>query len=188
MTIESKGKNQFMKKIIFFAAAAGLCGFSLRADEPAMSNTNLNSLNRYASPTYSTDDYVGKFGAGIILGEPTGASLKYWLNETMAVDGAFGLSSHDNTDLYLQGDVLWHNFDLIPVSQGRLPVYFGVGGLARFRDHNRDNEVGVRVPVGLSYMFENAPVDIFVEIAPAIDFTPDARGEITGGIGIRYWF
>lgn len=174
-----------MKKIIYLAAVAALCGFSVRADEPAMSNTNLN-IN--ASSSYSTDNYVGKFGAGIILGEPTGASLKYWLNDTMAVDGAIGWSSHDDANLYLQGDVLWHNFDLIPVSQGRLPVYFGVGGLARFRDHNRDNEAGVRVPVGLSYMFDTAPVDVFAEIAPAIDFTPDVRGEVTGGIGIRFWF
>ena len=174
-----------MKKTIFFAAVAGLCGFSVRADEPAMSNTNLNI---YASPTYSTDNYVGKFGAGIILGEPTGASLKYFFNDTMAIDGAIGWSSHDNTDFYLHSDILWHNFDLIPVSQGRLPIYFGVGGLARFRDHNHDNEVGIRVPVGLSYMFDNAPVDIFVEIAPALDLTPGTRGEIEGGIGVRYWF
>jgi hypothetical protein len=48
--------------------------------------------------------------------------------------------------------------------------------------------VGVRVPVGLSYIFDDAPVDIFVEIAPTIDFVPDVRGEITGGIGIRFWF
>jgi hypothetical protein len=29
---------------------------------------------------------------------------------------------------------------------------------------------------------------IFVEIAPALDIAPDVQGEITGGIGIRYWF
>jgi hypothetical protein len=83
---------------------------------------------------------------------------------------------------------LWHNFDLIPVPQGRLPVYFGVGGLVRFRDDNQDNQAGIRVPVGISYMFDKAPVDIFVEVGPALDLTPDVRGDITGGIGVRYWF
>jgi len=58
----------------------------------------------------------------------------------------------------------------------------------RFRDHNHDDEVGIRVPVGLSYMFDNAPIDVFAEIAPAIDVTPDVRGEITGGVGVRFWF
>jgi hypothetical protein len=37
-------------------------------------------------------------------------------------------------------------------------------------------------------MFDNAPVDVFAEIAPAVDVSPDVRGEITGGVGIRYWF
>jgi len=174
-----------MKKIIYATVLAALCGFSVHADAPAMSDTNV-----IAKPAnnYSMDSYVGKFGVGVILGEPTGASLKYWLNETMAIDGALGASSRDDTDFYLHGDVLWHNFDLIPVSQGRLPVYFGVGGLLRFCDNNHDNEAGIRVPVGLSYMFDNAPIDVFAEIAPAIDVTPDVRGEITGGVGIRFWF
>src|SRR5258708_6964439 len=146
-----------MKKFIYTAALAALCGFSARADGPAMSNTNA-----IASPVrYSADNYVGRFGVGVILGEPTGASLKYWLNDTMAIDGAFGASSRDNTQFYMHGDVLWHKFDLIPVSQGRLPLYFGVGGLVRFRDNNHSDEVGVRVPVGLSYMFDNIPVDVF---------------------------
>jgi hypothetical protein len=172
---------QFMKKIFYTTALLILSGLCVRADETMAINTN-------STPANSMTDYTGKLGVGVIIGEPTGASLKYWLNDTLAIDGAAGWSFHHDSDLCLHGDVLWHNFDLIPVSRGRLPVYFGVGGLARFRDHNRDNQIGVRVPVGLSYMFDNAPVDIFVEVAPAIDLAPDVRGEITGGVGVRYWF
>ena len=51
-----------------------------------------------------------------------------------------------------------------------------------------DNQVGIRAPIGLSYMFDREPIDIFVEIRPAIDIAPSVRGDITGGIGIRYWF
>jgi hypothetical protein len=170
-----------MKKIFYMAVLTGLCGFPVFADEQPL-------VTKTSSSGDSPDSYVGKLGAGVIVGEPTGGSLKYWLNDTLAIDGAVGWSSHDNTDLYLHGDVLWHNFDLIPVAQGRLPVYLGVGGLMRFRGDNQDNQAGVRVPVGLSYMFDRVPVDIFVEIAPAIDFTPDVRGDLTGGAGIRFWF
>jgi len=47
----------------------------------------------------------------------------------------------------------------------------------------------IRLPVGLSYMpDDNLPMDIFVEIGPAIDIAPDVQGEITGGVGVRYWF
>ena len=170
-----------MKKSLYALILTALCSFSGHADEAA-------TLSKTSHPDVSTQDYVGKLGVGIILGEPTGGSVKYWLNDTLALDGAIGWSSHDHTDVYLHSDVLWHNFDLIPVSKGRLPVYLGVGGLFRIRDDNRDNQAGIRVPVGVAYMFDNAPIDVFAEIGPALDVTPDFRGEVTGGVGIRVWF
>ena len=88
----------------------------------------------------------------------------------------------------MQSDVLWHKFNLIPVSEGSMPVYFGAGGLLRFRNSGEDDQFGIRLPVGVSYLFDNAPVEIFAEIGPALDLTPAVRGEVTGGIGIRYWF
>jgi hypothetical protein len=172
-----------MKIQFYTALLVVLPGFYACADESTMP---LSKTNR---PDDTAASYPGKLGVGVIVGEPTGASVKYWLNDTLAVDGAAGWSVHDNTDFYVHGDLLWHDFDQIPVSSGRLPFYIGVGGLVRFRDDNNlDNEVGIRVPVGVSYMFENAPLDIFVEIGPALDIAPDVRGEITGGIGVRYWF
>ena len=170
-----------MKTIIFTTALLAWSGLCVRAGESLAVNTN-------SMPVNALTDYAGKFGIGAMVGEPTGASLKYWLNDTVAIDGAVGWSFHEDSNLYLHSEVLWHNFDLLPVSHGRLPVYFGVGALARFRDQNHDNEVGIRVPVGLCYLFENAPVDVFVEVAPAIDVAPGVRGEITGGVGVRYWF
>jgi len=170
-----------MKKYFIAAVLTALCGMSARADESS-------ALTKSTSSTGSADNYAGTLGAGLIVGEPTGGSIKYWFNDTLAIDGAVGWSSHNHTDLYVHSDVLWHNFDVFPVSKGRLPLYFGVGGLLRFRDDNKDNQVGVRVPVGVSYMFDNLPLDVFAEIGPAIDVAPDVKGEITGGVGIRYWF
>ena len=166
------------------ASLVTVIGWSSWADESNTTSTSKSTL----TPTTSTTSNSGNLGVGVIIGEPTGMSLKYWLNETMAVDGAFGWSTEDDSVFYMHGDLLWHNFDLIPVSRGRLPVYFGVGGLVRFRDNGNDNQVGIRVPIGLSYMFDDLPLDIFAEIGPAIDVEPDVRGEITGGIGVRYWF
>ena len=163
---------------IFCCAAllATVCGLCARADET-------DALTKDIGPSDA-----GRLGAGIIVGEPTGASVKYWFNDLMAIDGAAGWSTHDHSDFYLHSDVLWHNFDLIPVPRGRLPVYIGAGGLVRFRDDNRDNQVGIRVPVGLSYMPDGLPIDVFAEIGPALDVSPNVQGEVTGGIGIRYWF
>jgi hypothetical protein len=170
-----------MKKTILTITTTALFGISARADDAIMTATN-------TAPAYQNYPGEKRLGVGVIVGEPTGASVKYWLNDTLAVDGAAGWSFHDHSDLVIQGDLLWHDFDLLPVSHGRLPVYVGAGGLARFRNDHYDNQVGLRVPVGVSYMFDNAPVDIFAEVAPVLDVAPNLRGEITGGIGIRYWF
>jgi hypothetical protein len=131
-----------------------------------------------------------RFGAGITLGEPVGADVKYWLNDTMALDGAAGFSTHRHSSLYLHADVLWHKFDLFDISPapGKLPLYFGVGALVRFRDHGEKDVLGVRVPIGVSYMFDNVPIDVFVELGPALDVHPTFKGELTGGIGARFWF
>jgi len=129
-----------MKKYFIAAVLTALCGMSARADESS-------ALTKSTSSTGSADNYAGTLGAGLIVGEPTGGSIKYWFNDTLAIDGAVGWSTHNHTDLYVHSDVLWHNFDVFPVSKGRLPLYFGVGGLLRFRDDNKDNQVGVRVPV-----------------------------------------
>jgi len=142
------------------------------------------------SPVGTTVVPEKRFGAGIYLGEPVGATVKYWMNDRMAIDGAVGLSSHSHSSLYVHGDVLWHKFDLFDISPapGKLPLYFGVGALMRFRNHGEKDVLGVRVPVGVDYIFDNIPVDVFVELGPAIDVHPSFRGELTGGIGARFWF
>jgi hypothetical protein len=178
-----------MKKLGIISTLALFVGLCALADQTPNTNSVAGpSQNTLNSMNSSMDDMTGKLGVGIILGEPIGASVKYFFNDTLAIDGAAGWSDHEHSNLYLHSDVLWHNYDLLPVSRGRLPVYFGVGGLVRFRNHDEDNQVGVRVPVGLSYLFDNVPLDVFAEIGPAIDVAPSVRGEITGGVGVRFWF
>ncbi len=179
-----------MKKVLIVTILATLLGLVTRAADTIDTNTSTTTtVSTMPAGSYNSySDHAGKFGAGITFGEPIGADVKYWFNEIMAIDGALGWSFHDDTDVYLHSDVLWHNFHLIPVSQGQMPLYFGVGTLARFRNSNEANQVGIRAPAGISYLLDNAPVDIFAEVAPAIDVAPYVRGEVTGGIGIRYWF
>jgi len=53
---------------------------------------------------------------------------------------------------------------------------------------NADDVLGVRIPVGLAYEFANHPFDIFVEIVPILDITPDTDFDFEGAIGARYYF
>ena len=133
----------------------------------------------------STNAQDKNFGLGIILGEPTGVSAKLWTSSENAFDFAAAWSFKGNGHLLLQADYVWHIFRLIPVSSGKLPFYVGVGGRVVLAE---DPLIGVRVPLGLDYMFSNAPVDIFVELVPILDLTPSTDFDFGGGIGARYWF
>jgi hypothetical protein len=121
------------------------------------------------------------------LGEPTGVSLKYWLSERSTIDGAVGWSFVDDTNLHLHVNYLYHLFELIPVEEGRLPLYFGGGLRSKARD-DKDDLLGIRGVVGVSYMFEDLPVDIFGELGPIVDVVPDVKAHFNVGIGARFWF
>ena len=124
------------------------------------------------------------FGLGIIIGEPTGVSLKTWVSQKHAVDAGIAWSL-TNDWFHIHADYLIHNFELIDVSQGQLPFYFGFG--ARIGIGN-DFTLGARVPVGLSYLFEDAPLDVFAEIVPSLQLINKIQFQMNGGIGIRFWF
>ena len=123
-------------------------------------------------------------GAGVIFGEPTGISLKSWMSSKTAIDAAIAWSALDDF-LYVHADFLIHNFDIIDVSDGQLPLYFGLGAKVGF---GNDVVFGARIPIGLDYMFGSAPLDIFVEIVPGLTLVPGIDFDIDAGIGIRYWF
>lgn len=129
----------------------------------------------------------GPFGLGIIVGEPTGIGGKLFLSRANAIDGAVAWSLEGNNDFHIQGDYLFHNYTLITVDEGEMPLFFGVGGRIAFRE-NRDDLVGVRFPVGLAYLFEDAPLDIFLEVVPILELAPDTDFDFEGAIGTRFFF
>ncbi|KPL17894.1 MAG: hypothetical protein AMJ92_10480 [candidate division Zixibacteria bacterium SM23_81] len=130
------------------------------------------------------------FGLGIILGEPTGLSLKQWVDGKAAIDGAIAWSFGRHDALHLHADYLVHNFTLFKMEQGKLPLYYGIGGRIKFEENGNDEDtkIGVRIPVGISYILANSPLDIFLEIAPLLDLTPSTEFDLNGAIGIRYFF
>lgn len=134
------------------------------------------------------------FGLGIVIGEPTGISLKNWQGRTTALDGAIAWSFAGNDFIQLHGDYLSHNFSLLKVEAGQLPFYYGIGGRIKFTsgDNNKDSEdktrLGVRIPLGLAYLFEKVTLDIFVEVVPVLDLVPETQFDLNAAIGIRYFF
>jgi hypothetical protein len=142
------------------------------------------------------------FGLGIMIGEPTGLSAKAWVASDRAIGMglAWGGWGHGGY-VHLHADYLFHNMGLINVSKGKLPLYYGPGlrlrswtgdrywHRGRYYDHDGSHiDVGVRFPVGLAYLFDKAPVDLFLEVVPTLDLTPSTSLDIDFGLGARYWF
>ena len=131
------------------------------------------------------------FGLGIIIGEPTGVSGKGFLSHNTAIDGAIAWSFVDDGSFHIHGDFLMHDYDLISVDDGRLPVYYGIGGRIKFKNKDKgsnDDKVGIRVPVGLAYEFPGNKVDAFLEVVPVLDLTPKSQVTVNASIGARYYF
>lgn len=131
----------------------------------------------------SASDHTKKFGVGIMLGEPSGVTVKNWFNHRSAFDiGAAWSLTGRNEALHLHADYLLHSW--FPENNG-LAFYYGIGGRVIFSDNPT---VGVRIPFGLTYVFDSAPFDLFVEAAPIIDIAPDVEFAGNGAVGIRYYF
>ena len=126
-----------------------------------------------------------KIGAGIILGEPTGFSFKYWLTEKTALDAGLDWSFVDENAFQIQADYLIHNFNLFKFPEGKLPFYFGIGGRIKF---SNDVKLGIRVPLGITWIFNDESFDVFFEAVPILDILPETDFTISAAIGGRYFF
>lgn len=132
-----------------------------------------------------------RFGAGVIVGDPTGLTLKGYLTDRLAL-GAIASWSFVNDAFTAIGDVTYDILDIpTPVSTITFPFYVGVGGKVGIRgkkDNQRKTIVGIRVPVGVAAQWTNIPVEVYVEAAPGIEVLPGTEFDFTGGIGARYYF
>ena len=121
-------------------------------------------------------------GLGAQLGQPMGVTGKYWLSSTVAVDGFMGYHFNHNFDVH--GDILWHTFSSFNVSSGRLPFYVGAGSRILLGDNS---QLGLRLPVGVSYLFPSAPLEFYAEIAPVIQVAASIGADIDGALGLRLY-
>ena len=126
-------------------------------------------------------------GVGVILGDPVRLSVKRWIGPTTAIDGAFSQTGDaESSDFEIHVDYLKHDFNMFHIKEGSLPVYYGIG--VRIQNE-AELTTSVRVPIGLSFLFRNAPVSIFYEYAFLLDVTtPNSQIESETAFGIRYFF
>jgi hypothetical protein len=127
----------------------------------------------------------GPTGVGVIVGDPTGLSLKHWLTKTTAIDAALAWTLDDSNAFAIHADYLRHVPGLVRVGRSEFPFHYGIGGVLVLAD---SSAFAFRAPVGLSYRFQAEPIDIFAELAGVLLVAPSTDFDINLGIGARYYF
>lgn len=124
-------------------------------------------------------------GIGIIAGDPTGLSGKYWLAPDQAFD--FAIAWAFGNYLHLHATYLYHFSKVIP--EPEWSVYTGIGGRLRFKRCGPGegcSSFGVRMSGGIEFSYP--PFEAFLEVAPIFELAPETALEIEGGIGARFFF
>ncbi|MCI0633270.1 MAG: hypothetical protein L0206_05045 [Actinobacteria bacterium] len=136
------------------------------------------------------------FGLGIQLGEPSGITGKVYLDgRSSAIDFLVGSYYDDGFvgDVYLQAAYHIHIVELTSGGGVTIPFRAGIGGFFnsgywRFDDSVQDVVFGARVPIGLDFDLEKAPVQFYLEVALDVAVIPFVGIGGDGGLGARYYF
>jgi hypothetical protein len=180
---------------------------------PAVTLIALSALSSAAEarphPTgFGSSDFEAnkKFGLGLEFGDIFGITGKLFVTSSQALDFGVGdlydgyYIDRQGGGIHLYADYLWHPFVLAKADAFELPFYVGIGGRYWSFDYycaggvcNNASVFGIRAPLGITFDFNNVPLDVFLQAVPTLDFfrgyrPHDVYLDVDFTIGIRYWF
>lgn len=127
-----------------------------------------------------------KYGLGVIAGQPSGLSGRYVLNNSNSIDAALSWRLGDAGYFGAFADYLFDNAHTLKLDNLSFPVHYGAGVGLGVGDSF--TAVGVRVPAGLSYYFQEQPIQAFFELAASLLLVPETNFDVEAFIGARYYF
>jgi hypothetical protein len=152
----------------------------------------------FCSYSYAQSPQGKNFGFGIMVGDPTGLTVKFWTQRNNALVIDVGGSYFGSTRIGV--DYLWH-FDAFRSNIAKLYAGFGgalgIGegkGLYYTNDEGRfffrsNNGVGIgaRGIVGVNVIPQSTPLEIFLEIGVLVGLTPTFGSALDTGLGLRFY-
>jgi len=166
--------------IVSFLAICLLCIWhpsDCRAKAESLSYSKRSGQIRNFSPVPKKR----KWGFGLIIGDPTGVTAKYWQDEHVAYEFALG-SQLASAGVGVHADYLYHLFVFEDAPEA--PVYIGGGA---FLGGSSDMiTTGGRGVIGLTYLFEQ-PFDVFMQLSPSISLLPELEFYFSFSIGARLY-
>jgi hypothetical protein len=124
-------------------------------------------------------------GLGIILGNPTGISIKFLDNGATHFNAALSWSFDKDSYFHIHGDYIFSKYNL--AHSGRrtnLQTFIGFGVQVETRHDN----LALRLPLGIAYNFTDIPIDTFIELVPALELIPATDFHLGIALAIRYLF
>lgn len=145
------------------------------------------------------------FGIGLQLGAPTALTIKYMLAPTqgivVGVGAGFAVRNAFGVGLSLHADYLFHLAELVRNDTVALSFYLGPGlwvslfnggyGLGYVGYYYGGSfalfGIGARLPLGLSLAFAAAPIELYLELDPALFVFPGVDFGLGASIGFRFY-
>lgn len=129
------------------------------------------------------------FGAGVVLGEPSGLALSQRLGTVGLIQAGAGYDFSDQR-LHISADYVQNyailESDSTPYMRYALSV--GVGGRLLVDSGTNFNEgLGVRFPVGFTLLPRESALDVYIELAPTLLLIPSIDAIVEGGLGVRVY-
>ena len=148
----------------------------------------------YMGNSFAQSPEGKNFGFGIVLGDPTGGTAKFWTSRQNAFVLSLGKSYFGSPRVGV--DYLWH---FNPFNTNTANLYAGVGGAIGFGEGNgfwyknkffrtRDEAgFGARGLFGVNFIPQDTPLEIFFELGVLMSFVPDFDTGVDAGLGIRFY-
>ena len=153
----------------WIAVVIGLCGLSavVNADAPAR-----------------------RIGIGVVAGEPSGLSLKINFTDQHSIQShlAYSFDDDEAERMQLTLDYLAHQDPKADGTIAGMRGYAGIGVLYKFEDGGTEELWGGRVPLGIVWETADLPVEVFIELVPVINLSPETEFDWNAGIGFRFVF
>lgn len=134
------------------------------------------------------------FGFGIMFGDPTGGTAKFWTSRQNAFALSLGKSYFGSPRAGI--DYLWH---FNPFSTNQVNLHAGAGGVVGFgkgsglwykhKYARTSDEIGLaaRGIFGVNYIPVKTPLEIFLELGVLLSIIPDVESGVDAGLGIRFY-
>jgi hypothetical protein len=128
--------------------------------------------------------------AGFLIGNPLSISIATDLAESLVLQLDLGISPARDTSGVIGMDIVYRAETLFGRIFGDvwLMPWVGFGARGSVGEEDRPDRFGFRVPVGLSFLSEVEPIEVYGQAAVGMSVFPERRASIDAGGGIRVGF